>query len=196
MRMDSIKLPQTTFALAPLLRERWSARSFTDQPIAVNDLKSTIEAATWAFSANNEQPWRFIAATRGTLTYQKILNALAPGNAAWANKAGALVVSMAKTDFEKEGNPVNKWADHDLGAANMNLILQALSLNIYAHPMGGFDEAKLRESFALPHNLKPVVVIALGYLGDADALEEPFRTREKTPRKRKQPDEVLLQAIE
>ena len=189
--MSKIKIAKTKHKVHKLIKTRWSARSFSEKVISQEDLMTLVEAASWSFSANNEQPWRFITALKGSETFDKILSCIMPGNTPWAKNAAAYIVSLAKTTFDKEGNPPNGGAEHDLGAANMSLVLQAHSMGIYCHPMGGFERAKLKEVFQLPENLKPVVVIALGYLDEAGKLEEPYRTRELTPRSRKSLQELV-----
>ena len=190
--MRSNKIAITKYPVLDLIKNRWSARSFSNKVIAGKDLYTLIEAASWMFSANNEQPWRFIAAKKNTASFGEILNSLNPSNAAWAKNAGAFIVSIAKINFDKEGNPINNWAEHDLGAANAAMILQATSMNISAHPMAGFDAAKIKDAFELNEFLKPVAVIALGYLDTAEKLEEPFKTRELSSRKRKELSEIIL----
>lgn len=190
--MKSNKIAITKYPVLDLIKNRWSARSFSNKVIAEKDLYTLIEAASWMFSANNEQPWRFVVAEKNTASFEKILNSLNPSNAAWAKNAGAFIVSIAKINFDKEGNPINNWAEHDLGAANAAMILQATSMNITAHPMAGFDAAKVKEVFELNEYLKPVAIIALGYLDEADKLEEPFKTRELSSRKRKELSEIIL----
>lgn len=190
MRSDKIAI--TKYPVLDLIKNRWSARSFSDKAIAEKDLYTLIEAASWMFSANNEQPWRFIAAEKNTASFEKVLKSLNPSNASWAKNAGAFIVSIAKINFDKEGNPINNWAEHDLGAANAAMILQATSMNISAHPMAGFDAVKIKEAFELSEFLKPVAVIALGYLDKAENLEEPFKTRELSSRNRKELSEIIL----
>lgn len=190
--MTKIKIAKTKYKVHKLIKTRWSARSFSEKIISQEDLMTLIEAASWSFSANNEQPWRFITAQKGSETFDKIFSCLMPGNTPWAKNAAAYIVSLAKTTFDKEGNPPNGTAEHDLGAANMALILQAHSMDIYCHPMGGFDKMTLKETFQLADNLKPVVVIALGYLDNAEKLIEPYRTRELTPRSRQSIEELVL----
>ena len=190
--MNTVKTAHTNFPVIDLIKNRWSARSFSEKPISADDLKTIMEAGTWAFSANNEQPWRVIAAHKGSETFNKIVDCLMPGNAPWAKHAAALIVSIAKTDFEKEGHPANLTAEHDLGAFNATLVLQARSMEIFAHPMGGFDKQKTKELFSLPENLKPIAVIALGYLDDAEKLDEPYKSRELTARSRKGLNEIML----
>ncbi len=190
--MDNIKIAKTNYPVIDLITTRWSARSFSEKEITQEDLLTLIEAGSWAFSANNEQPWRVIKAHKGSETFQKIVDCLMPGNSPWAKHAAAFVVSIAKTDFEKEGHPYNATAEHDLGAFNAMMILQARSMDIYAHPMGGFDHPKLKEVFDLSDNLKPIVVIALGYIDTPEKLQEPYKTREITVRTRKSLNEIIL----
>ena len=190
--MNKIKIAKTEYKVHELIKNRWSARSFSEQPITEETALTLIEAATWSFSSSNEQPWRFIYGLKGSETFNKILESLMPGNTPWAKNAGAFVVCIAKTTSDREGNPINPAAELDLGSANMLLILQALTMDIYAHPMGGFDRKKLSETFNLENNLKPMVVIALGYLDAAEKLNEPYRTRELTPRTRKPLSEIIL----
>lgn len=192
MNSNTVKIAETKYPVLDLIKNRWSARSFSDEPIDEKDLHTLVEAASWMFSANNEQPWRFIVATRGTIAFSQVMQSLAPGNLLWAKNAAAFIVSIASTVFEKEGHPANNWAEHDLGAANAALILQATSMNLYAHPMAGFNAAAIKESFGLTEYLKPVIVIALGYLDGAEKLEEPFKSREQAPRKRKPLAELIL----
>ena len=190
--MTNNKIAITKYPVLELIKNRWSARSFSNQAIEEKDLYTLIEAASWMFSANNEQPWRFISAEKNSGSFQNILQSLNSSNAAWAKNAAAFIVSIAKINFDKEGNPINNWAEHDLGAANAAMILQATSMNIAAHPMAGFDAAKIKDAFELSEYLKPVAIIALGYLDKADKLEEPFKTRELSSRKRKGLSEIIL----
>lgn len=192
MKSNTVKIAETKYPVLDLIKNRWSARSFSDEPIDEKDLYTLVEAASWMFSANNEQPWRFIVAPRGTIAFSNVMKSLVPGNLLWAKNAAAFIVSIAKTDFEKDGHPANNWAEHDLGAANAAMILQATSMNIFAHPLAGFSAAAIKESFGLNDYLKPVTVIALGYLDDAEKLEEPFKSREQAPRKRKPLAELIL----
>jgi len=189
--MDESKIAKTNYPVIELIRNRWSARSFSGKEIAKDDLMTILEAGSWAFSANNEQPWYVLVARKGEPDFQRILACLMPGNTPWAQHAAALVASIARTSFENNGND-NKLAEHDLGAFNATLVLQARSMNIFAHPMAGFDPQKLKEEFQLNESLKPVAVIALGYLDEPDKLTEPFRTREITPRIRKAPHDFIL----
>ena len=184
------KLAHTDFPVIDLIRERWSPRSFTPEVPTEAQLQTLAEAAAWAPSANNEQPWFFLMARRGTEGFDKLADALMPGNKIWAQHAGALILSAARTQFAANGNP-NAYAKHDVGMAHGFLALQARSMDLYTHFMGGFEKDKAQ--LLLPESpvLEPVAMIALGFLGDAAQLEEPFLSREKTPRSRKAMNEYL-----
>ncbi|MFC6224285.1 nitroreductase family protein [Hymenobacter artigasi] len=174
----------TTYPVHDLIRSRWSPRSYSAQPIAQDVLNQVFEAASWAFSAMNAQPWQYIYAHKADPpAFQKILDTLMPGNQPWAKNAPVLIIALAKTQFDN-GQP-NGAALHDLGAANATLFLEATALGLHGHVMGGFDREKLRRDFNLPDNVAPVAVLALGYLGEAEQLEEPFLSREKAARNRK-----------
>lgn len=181
--MNSIKIPITEFPVLDIIKNRWSARAFAPEIITDTQIDTLLEAASWAASANNEQPWQYIYAHRGSEGFKQIWNCLMPGNQPWAIHAGTFVVSMARTTFHSN-QKVNFLAHHDLGMANAHLLLQARSMDIYSHPMAGFDKIKLRETLNIEEILDPVCIIALGYLTNAETLEEPFKTRELTPRTR------------
>ena len=181
----AIKEGKTEKPVNPLLLNRWSARSFATQQISEQELETILEAASWAPSAMNEQPWRYIAALKQNPDgFKAVLNCLVPGNAIWAKNAAALILCSAKKTYTQNGNP-NVSAGHDTGMSNQNLLLQAFSMHIYGHIMGGFDKNKAKADFNLNDDLEPICIIALGYLGEAEQLEEPFKEREITPRSRK-----------
>lgn len=179
-------------AIISAIKNRWSGRSFSEQAIAKNDLLTIIEAGTWAFSAMNEQPWQVIAAHKGTETYDKILSTLMPGNTPWAQHAAAFILSITRTTLSKDDTTLNGTAEHDLGAFNATMAIQATSMGILTHPMGGFDRAKAKEIFNLTDTQKPMAVIALGYIDSAEKLPEPYKTRELSPRVRKPINEIIL----
>lgn len=181
----------TTFPVQETIRKRWSPRAFASYPVAPETLHQAFEAASWAASAMNEQPWRYIYAHHANQeVFQKMVDCLLPGNQPWAKNAPVLILALAKTHYDN-GTP-NGAALHDLGLANANLILEATALGLHGHFMGGFDAAKTREAFQLPENLQPVTFIALGYVGAAEQLEEPFLSREKAPRQRKPLSEIAF----
>lgn len=166
----------------PMFIERWSSRSFTGEALPLEDLLTILEAARWAPSANNTQPWRFIYGIKGTEQFDRIASTLMGFNQAWAPNAGALVIAVSKTHIAAPGQTEAKfarWHAHDTGAATLSLILQANKLGYQAHPMGGIEGDKAKEIFGIPHEGYEVQsAIAIGHLAPADNLPENFRTRE------------------
>ena len=183
--MDNFNKPQEEIAhqIHPLIANRWSPRAFQDKDIPEQELNSLWEAIRWSASSMNAQPWQLIYARKGEESYEKIVDALMDGNKPWADKAPVLMVAIAKNKFENGKD--NKGASYDLGLAIGNMSLQATDLGIALHQMGGFFPEKVRANFNLPEELSPVAVIALGYYGDPETLEEPFKAREYAKRSRK-----------
>jgi nitroreductase len=175
----------------PVLLERWSPRAFADRDVAAADLKTIFEAARWAPSSYNEQPWRFFVGHRGSETYSKILGALVPFNQDWAKGAPVLVLGLARTRFSHNDTP-NNYAAHDLGAAMALMAVQATVLGLAAHQMAGFDWAKAREAFAIPDTFAMGSVMAIGYRGELTDMEEKFQAQEQAPRSRKPLSEIVL----
>lgn len=190
--MSYLKQAQTGYPIHELIKNRWSARAFTAAPIPQRLLMQLFEAASWSFSASNTQPWRYLYAHHhDTAAFSKLFNCLAGGNQPWAKNASALVLAVAQTQTP-DGKP-QKWAMHDIGAANMCLMLEATANGLVGHPMAGFDHQKATTDFNLPEGHEPVVMIALGYLDTPDTLIEPFKTRELAPRTRKPLAEFVFQ---
>lgn len=181
--------PQET-GIHELLRKRWSARAFAERMISDEDLYLLFTAASWASSSMNEQPWRFVYGKKGDTVHEQILSTLMPGNASWAGNAPVLIAVMAKNAFN-DGN-FNMHAWHDVGAACMSLLLQGADLGIYGHQMGGFDREKAKTVFKYPDSHDIISILALGYLGEAEDLDEPFKSRELMPRTRKSPEEFVF----
>lgn len=190
--MDSIdiKKPDTSFELNPLIAKRWSPRSFSEKMMAVSLIEEIFEAARWAPSANNEQPWQYVFARRGTDGFNELLDCLSGGNQPWAKSASVLFVALSRDFFLRNGKK-NRWAHHDLGLANAQLLIQAASRDIYGHLMAGFDHEKVVKLLGLADGVRPVCMGALGYLGDPSSLEEPYKTRELTERSRRPLSEIL-----
>jgi nitroreductase len=179
------KIAETQVPIHELIRRRWSPRAFSELPVGPDKLLSLFEAARWAASSNNEQPWSFLVATQeDPKNYADMLGVLVDFNRSWANKAPVLILTLAHTQFEKDGKP-NRHAFYDLGQAAANLALQATALGLTAHQMAGFNVEAARERFAVPAGWEPVSMIALGYPGDPDSLTEKLRQREIAQRQRK-----------
>jgi len=182
--MSTIKQAGTQFPVLDLIRNRWSPRSFSTQPLAEQDLLTILEAGSWAPSANNSQPWRHVYAFRGTAGFDNIVEALLPGNKPWAQHAAALLVSIGIKELP-DSQQKNAYYQHDAGMFHSFMLLQAQSMNIYGHIMAGFDKHKLAALLQVPATEEVVSVIALGYMDAAEKLQEPYKTRETTPRSRK-----------
>jgi len=188
----AVKPAVTKNNVQQLLRKRWSARSFSDRPIATEMLAQLFEAASWAPSSMNEQPWRYAYALKGSESYEALLHCLQPGNAHWAKNAAVLIMSTADTRFQAFPDS-NRHALHDTGAANALLLLEAAANEIYGHEIGGYKREETRALLDLPEFMEDVCFIVLGYLDDAEKLDEPFRSRELSPRSRKDVAEFTKQ---
>jgi nitroreductase len=175
-----------------LIRKRWSPRAVDpDRPVEEAKLKALLEAARWAPSCFNDQPWVFLVFdSRDPSALGNARSCLMEGNA-WARRAPVLLISVARDNFAHNGKP-NRHAQHDVGLATENLLLQAAALGLVTHPMAGFDEAKARELFGIPEDHTVLAMITVGYPGDPRTLDEPLRQRESAPRTRKELSEVAF----
>jgi nitroreductase len=185
------KTARTPAPLHPLLAARWSPRALDPaHDLSPDQLACLLEAARWAPSASNTQPWRFAVALRGSAEHAAVLDALAPGNRIWAHAASALVVAAAET-VAPDGS-ARPWALYDTGQAVAHLSVQAEHEGLAVHQMGGFDREQLRSVLAAPDSVEPLVVLAIGRRGDTAALPEPLADRETAPRTRLPLDELLV----
>ncbi len=179
------KPAETQYPIHDLLRRRWSPRAFSDRRVDPAIMRSLLEAARWAPSSYNEQPWSFIVATKDDpVEFGRLLSCLVEGNIQWAQRAPVLMVSVARLSFEDDGKP-NRHAFHDVGLAVANLIVQATALGLVVHQMAGIFPDKIRELYGIPEGYEAVAGIALGYPGDPQSLPEGLRKRELAPRERK-----------
>ena len=187
------KTASTSVAVHPLLAERWSPRGFDRaHEIGDEDLAALLEAARWAPSAQNSQPWRFLVTRRGEPAHDRLFAALAPGNRAWAGAASALILVAARTAGD-DGRP-QPWALYDTGQAVAALVTQAQADGLAVHQMGGFDTDAVRAGFGLADTLTPVVVLAVGCQDGAVGLPAPLAAREAAPRTRHPVSDLLLAA--
>ncbi len=186
------KTSDTQYPIEDLLRQRLSPLAFSDRSVEPEKLCSVLEAARWAASSFNEQPWSFIIATKDNQAeFGRLLGCLAEGNQEWAQNAPVLMLSVAKLYFQRNGVE-NRHAFHDIGAAVANLAIQATALGLFIHQMAGFDIPKAREVYSIAEGYEPVAAIALGYLGDAETLSERLRQRALAPRSRKPLEEFIF----
>lgn len=180
----------TELPIAPLLAQRWSPRGFDVNHVIENDeLLSIVEAASWAPSAGNTQPWSFIAARRGTPEFDAIIDSLAGFNSAWTPAASAFIVFAAHP--ERAGK-MTRWVDYDLGQAAAHATMQATHLGLHVHQMGGFDPSAISEAFNLPEGIVPTAVMAIGVHDSSDQVSEEIRHRDAAERSRLALADVLI----
>ena len=187
------KPAETEHAVHELIRRRWSPRAFASRAVEPEKLRSVLEAARWAASCFNEQPWSFIVAAKETEgdAYERLLSCLVEANALWAGRAPVLMISVARLNFKRNDKP-NRHAFHDTGQAAAHLALQATALGLAVHQMAGFDVSKAREQFNIPEGFEPVAAIAVGYPGDPEVLPEDLRAKELGPRARRPLEEFVF----
>ena len=188
------KLADTSPDVHELIRARWSPRSFSPQEVSNHDLRTVLEAARWAASSYNEQPWRFFVARKSDgAAYEKLLNILVPMNQAWAKTAPVLIIMAAKKTFSHDGSP-NRFGMHDAGAALAQVFLQATALGLHAHGMAGLDTERARKELHIPDDYDVAAAAALGYLAPPDQLPEHHRKGETAKRQRKPLSEIAFGA--
>jgi nitroreductase len=175
--------------------ERWSPRAFADRPVEPEKLRRMLEAARWTMSSYNEQPWRYVVASRheDPDAYERMLDCLAEGNQSWARHAPVLMLAFYKTTFSRNDRP-NRCAPHDLGAASAALTFQATALGLYVHQMAGIRKDAIRAAYDVPDDVEPMTGLAVGYLGAPEMLSEKQRSSETAPRSRKSLDAFVFGA--
>lgn len=174
-----------------LITKRFSPRAFSERTIDSSIINDLFEAARWAPSSRNEQPWRFIEVTRDDQeSFDRMLSVMNESNRIWAENAPLLVLAAAKTDHEFNGYP-NRYAFYDTSHAVANFTMQAMTEDIYVHQIGGFNAELARTLFELPDNFEPVIILAAGYRGDVSSLPEHLQVRELAQRRRKELSEIV-----
>jgi nitroreductase len=181
-----VKVAATGHPVLPVIAERWSPYAYDPRPVEREKLLCCLEAARWAPSSYNEQPWTFILAERGnTAEFQRALDCLVPGNQAWAKNAGVLLLGVVSKFFKLNGKP-NRAAEHDLGLAAGNMVLQATALGLQGHQMIGVEGAKVRSTYGVPDTHEPLTAIAIGYAAAVQpGTSDPLGQRDLAPRSRK-----------
>lgn len=186
------KLAPNEFPILDLIRERWSPRAFADKQVPQNILRSIFEAARWAPSSSNEQPWAYLVAVREDKeNFEKMLSVLVEFNANWAKSAPVLALAVSKLAFAKNNAP-NRNAQYDTGAATALLSVEATAHGLFVHQMAGFDHERARQVFGIPAGWDALAALAIGYAGDTDSLPQPLRDRELAPRTRKPISEFVM----
>jgi nitroreductase len=178
--------------LHPLLAQRWSPRAFSEASVSETQLRSLLEAARWAPSCFNEQPWRFLVARRESAPeFERMLSCLNEKNQLWASAGAVLVITAVAKTFSQTGAE-NRHARHDLGLAVAQLTTQATALGLGVHQMAGFSPDKARDLYAIPAGFEAVTALVIGHPGNAKDLPEPLRQRELAARERKPQDELAF----
>lgn len=174
-----------------VIRNRRSRRAYSDKLVEPEKIHSLFEAARWAPSSLNEQPWYYIYATRDQDLWQKIFESLNEGNKVWAANAPLLICSLARKNFIRFDTP-NPSARYDLGAANAFLSLQAAHLGLNVHQIAGFNPNTIIKNLGVPDRYEPVIVMAIGYPGDVQTLPDKLQQREVAPRERYLKNEFVM----
>ncbi len=181
------KTAPSNHPIMPVIANRWSPVSFSNQLVEKEKVMSLLEAARWAPSAYNEQPWQYAVGYKGDDMHSKISETLFEGNA-WAKEAPVLMMGIAKTFFEHKHKP-NSTHMHDTGMATMNLVLQATEMDLVTHQMSGYDGDKARELLDIPEDFIPTSVIVIGYAGEPSSDEA--KQRDGAPRQRKNTEDLI-----
>lgn len=180
----TIKSAAADHPILDLLANRWSPYGFDPRPVEEEKLLSCLEAARWAPSSYNEQPWSFLLARRGDADeFRQMLECLVEANQAWARHAGVLLLTVAARQFARNGKP-NRMAEHDVGLAMGNLSAQATALGLAVHQMAGINPSKARQTYGIPPSHDPLTAVALGYPATSPG-ETAFAQRDQSPRSRK-----------
>ncbi len=183
--MNPKKLATPAHPVQELITQRWSPYAFSDRPVSEDDLRSLFEAARWAASSYNEQPWRYIVATKAApAEFERLLSCLVEGNQAWAKAAPVLALGCISVNFVLDGRP-NSAAEHDLGLASATLTLEATARGLVVHQMIGILPDKARELYRVPDGFRPLTGLAIGYAASPDTLPENLRPRDLAPRTRR-----------
>jgi len=188
------KPASVSYPVHELIQQRWSPRAFVDKSVALEKVCSLLEAARWAPSCYNEQPWRFFVGHKSSSpeAWQTLFDLLVPFNQQWCKNAPLLILSVCKKTFSHSGD-FNAHAEHDCGMAFENVTLQAVALGLVSHQMAGYNWRQAPELLSLPPDFKPMTMMAVGYQGQpSDISDTELRAQEAEPRQRKTLQEITL----
>lgn len=192
MPTSNLKWAKPDHPVREEITRRWSPYVFSDRAVAGAELRCLFEAARWAASSYNEQPWRYLLATKAQPDdLARLLSCLVEANQAWARHAPVLAIGVVSLHFVRNGKP-NKAAIHDLGAASATLTFEATARGLAVHQMIGIVPERVRELFAVPEEYEPYTGLAIGYPGDPGSADEKMRERDFAPRTRKPLDEFVF----
>lgn len=191
--MSSVKAVTPDHSIEELISKRWSPYAFSDRPVAEEDLRSLFEAARWAPSSYNEQPWCYIVATKANpQEFERVLSCLVEANQVWAKAAPVLGLGCVRLNFKLNNKP-NAVAVHDLGLASATLTLEATARGISVHQMAGIVPDKARQIYQIPADCQPITALAIGYPTNPDVLPDGYRQRDLAPRQRKKLSEFVFE---
>lgn len=186
------RIAQPDHSVLPIIKERYSPYVMTGQAVETEKLLSCLEAARWAASSFNEQPWRYILATReDSAAWDKAMGCLVEANQGWAKDAGVLLLGCTKKAFTYNGKP-NRVNEHDLGMAGCSLTLQAQSLGLHVHMMAGINHATIRATYQVPDDFEPLTAIAIGYADKPENGDPELAKRDTGARERKPLEEIVF----
>jgi nitroreductase len=176
---------ETDHPVLEIIASRWSPYAFEDRPVSDEDLRSLFEAARWAPSSYNEQPWHYIIAKKEDKEeFKTMLSCLVEGNQIWAKNAPVLILGITQLNFVRNNKP-NRAAIHDLGLASMNLVLEATARDIKVHQMIGIEPERIRTVYHVPEDFEPMTGLAIGYAATPDVLPKELQVRDSERRPRK-----------
>ena len=182
----------TDYPIHELIAKRWSPYCFDERSVTDEDLRSLFEAARWAPSSFNEQPWSYVVAKKeNSEEFTRLLSCLVEVNQVWAKAAAALALGITSLKFARNGKP-NPAAIHDLGLSNGNLVLEATARGLSVHQMIGIFPNKAREIYEVPEGYEPMVAIAIGYAGERKDLPQELAERDIARRPRKPLKEIIF----
>jgi nitroreductase len=191
------KPASTQVPIHDIIANRWSPRAYdANKAVTQEQILSLLEAARWAPSCFGDEPWRFIVwdKNKDAAAWEKAFDCIVPGNQAWAKDAPVFVLVCADTLFNHNQKP-NRWGGYDTGAAAVSLSLQATSLGLVTHQMGGFDGDKTRAAFNIPEQYDMMAMIAVGYAANVDTLPDEIKERELASRKRRALGELFYEGV-
>ncbi len=193
MAMNPHKQGKADHPIENVFVERYSPYAFQRRPVEAAKLRSVLEAARWAASSFNEQPWAFMVAERqDEKSFARMVGCLVEANQTWAQHAGVLMITATKRQFARNNKP-NRVCEHDVGLAAGNLTIQATALGLAVHQMAGIDVAKTRHTYEIPEGWDPITAIAIGYAADPDEVgDDELAQRDRAPRTRKKLREFVF----
>lgn len=190
---SSIKKADTNYPIHELIQKRWSPRAFSDESVEPELLNQLFEAARWAPSSYNEQPWRFIVARKEDgEAYEDLASVMNEFNRGWGTDAPVLVLAVTKKNFDLDGRP-NNHAEHDLGQAIAHLTFEATRHDLFVHQMAGILPERAREIYDISEDFEPLTMFAVGYKGDPETLGDKLQKQEISPRSRKELEEIVFE---